>query len=119
MNIATTIVAFYIPVTTMCVLYFQVCVIHNFVVDHFRSIAELSDGQKCCNLSTISKMNLSACVLTSSKLAGLGTIIEIYVENFFRGQVNSIMKKLVGDNPEKDFQVLNKVELEIFKSSSN
>ena len=29
------------------------------------------------------------------------------------------MKKLVGDNPEKDFQVLNKVELEIFKSSSN
>ena len=24
MNIATTIVAFYIPVTTMCVLYFQV-----------------------------------------------------------------------------------------------
>ena len=28
MNIATTIVAFYIPVTTMCVLYFQVCTIH-------------------------------------------------------------------------------------------
>ena len=26
----------------------------------------------------------------------------------FSGQVNSIMKKLVGDNPEKDFAVLNK-----------
>ena len=36
---------------------------------------------------------------------------ETYIP-IFRGQVNSIMKKLVGDNPEKDFQVLNKVELD-------
>ena len=36
------------------------------------------------------------------------SVKSFHINKMFSGQVNSIMKKLVGDNPEKDFAVLNK-----------